>query len=156
MDRCCVLSAALMLLFAACVTGQYYREQEHILVDNKCKCVKITSRFIPSKDSPGEEILERNIVITVPVNSRMNISDPYSAIRRNFVYNLWDICQKCDPVQLEIGGIPILASQASCSRSDDECYTYDRNKCYTTDVNFRYKDQIITKKVPLNPESCYE
>ncbi|KAM5194342.1 immunoglobulin J chain [Mantella aurantiaca] len=156
MDKCSVLSAALLLLFAVYVTGQYYSEKEHTLVNNKCKCVKITSRFVPSKENPGEEILEKNIQITVPLSSRMNISDPYSPLRTHFVYNLWDMCQKCDPVQLEIGGVPVLVSQASCSRSDDECYTYDRNKCYTTDVNFRHNDHIIKKKVPLNPESCYE
>ncbi|XP_040182322.1 immunoglobulin J chain [Rana temporaria] len=156
MDKCSVLSAALLFLFAVYVTGQNYRGQEYILANNKCKCVKISSRFVPSTEIPGEEILERNIQITIPTSSRMNISDPYSPLRTQFIYNLWDICQKCDPVQLEIGGIPVVASQASCSKSDDECYTYDRNKCYTTEVNFKYNDQIINKKVPLTPDSCHD
>ncbi|XP_072261591.1 immunoglobulin J chain [Pyxicephalus adspersus] len=91
MDKCNVLSAALLLLFAVYVTGQYYGEPEHVLVNNKCKCIKVTSRFVPSKENPGEEILERNIRITVPLSSRMNISDPYSPIRTHFNYNLWDM-----------------------------------------------------------------
>ncbi|XP_018409072.1 PREDICTED: immunoglobulin J chain [Nanorana parkeri] len=156
MDKCGILSAALLLLFAVYVTGQYYIEEERTLLDNKCKCIRVTSKFVPSTENPDEMILERNIEITIPSGSRKNISDLYSPLRTHFVYNLHDLCQKCDPLPLELNGQPVLVSQASCSKSDDECYTYDRNKCYTTDVNFRYKDQIITKKVPLNPESCYE
>lgn len=37
--------------------------EERVLVNNKCKCVTVTSKFVPSKDNPEEEVLERNIRI---------------------------------------------------------------------------------------------
>ncbi|XP_044159299.1 immunoglobulin J chain [Bufo gargarizans] len=157
MEQFSVLRAAVLLLFAVYVTGQYYGGQEHVLVDNKCKCIKVTSRFVPSKEDPNVEILERNIKITIPLKSRVNISDPTSPLRTNFVYNLSNLCQKCDPVEIDIGGEPFLVSQGSCSKSDaDSCYAYDRSKCYTSEVPFKYDGNIIMRKVPLNSESCYE
>ncbi|XP_063791579.1 immunoglobulin J chain isoform X2 [Pseudophryne corroboree] len=137
------------------IIGQYpYDDQYHVLVDNKCKCVKVTSRFVKTEDN--KEILERNIEIKVPMRSRVNISDPTSPLRTNFVYKLSDLCKKCDPVEMDIGGEPTLVSQGSCSKSDDICYTYDRNKCYTNEVPFTYNGKTIMKKVALTPESCYE
>lgn len=38
-------------------------EEEYVLVNNKCQCVTVTSRFVPSKENPDEEVLERNIRI---------------------------------------------------------------------------------------------
>lgn len=38
-------------------------DEEYVLVNNKCQCVTVTSKFVPSKENPGEEILERNIRI---------------------------------------------------------------------------------------------
>ncbi|XP_075058691.1 immunoglobulin J chain [Mixophyes fleayi] len=154
MDKHSLLPAAVLLLFAVYVTGQYYNGQEYVLVDNKCKCIKVTSRFVTTDE--GEEILERNIDITIPTRSRMNISDPTSPLRTNFVYKLSDLCKKCDPVEIDIGGEPVLVSQSSCSKSDDVCYTYDRNKCYTNELSFTHNGKTIMKKVALNPESCYE
>ncbi|XP_056407874.1 immunoglobulin J chain [Hyla sarda] len=157
MEKFTVLQAAVLLFFAVYVTGQYYGGQKHVLVDNKCKCVKVTSRFIPSKDDPNIEILERNIEITIPLKSRMNISDPTSPLRTNFVYDLSKLCKKCDPVEIEIGGEPVLVSRDSCSKSEEDvCYTLDRNKCYTSEVPFMVDGKKIMKKVPINPESCYE
>ncbi|XP_063791578.1 immunoglobulin J chain isoform X1 [Pseudophryne corroboree] len=155
MEKHSLLLAAAVLLFAVYVTGQYpYDDQYHVLVDNKCKCVKVTSRFVKTEDN--KEILERNIEIKVPMRSRVNISDPTSPLRTNFVYKLSDLCKKCDPVEMDIGGEPTLVSQGSCSKSDDICYTYDRNKCYTNEVPFTYNGKTIMKKVALTPESCYE
>ncbi|XP_075705914.1 immunoglobulin J chain [Rhinoderma darwinii] len=152
-----VLLAAVLLLCAVYVTGQYYGGQEHILLDNKCKCIKVTSRFVTSKEDPNEEILERNIHITIPLKSRMNISDPTSPLRTKFVYNLSNLCNKCDPVEIEIGGETVLVSQGSCNKpEEDSCYTYDRNKCYKSAVPFLLDGKTIMKEVPLNPESCYE
>lgn len=37
--------------------------KEHVLVNNKCQCVTVTSKFVSSKENPDEEILERNIRI---------------------------------------------------------------------------------------------
>ncbi|XP_075433831.1 immunoglobulin J chain [Ascaphus truei] len=158
MQKSSVWLAAVLLLFCGSVfvTGQDYGDNEHVLVDNKCKCVKVTSKFVPSKENPNEEILERNIVIRVPIKSRMNISDPTSPLRTKFVYNLSKLCKKCDPVEIEIGGETVIASQANCANSDDTCYTYDRKKCYTRDVPFTYGGQTRIVKAALTPESCYE
>ncbi|XP_077130072.1 immunoglobulin J chain-like [Ranitomeya variabilis] len=157
METLNVLQAAVLLLFAVYVTGQYYGGQEHVLMENQCKCIRVTSRFVPSKEDPKEEILERNIEITVPLSSRMNISDPTSPLRTEFVYNLLSLCKKCDPVEIDIGGESVLVSQGSCNTPDeDSCYTYDRNKCYTTKVPFTLNGKTIMKEVSLNPESCYE
>ncbi|XP_069601824.1 immunoglobulin J chain [Ranitomeya imitator] len=157
METLNVLRAAVWLLFAVYVTGQYYGGQEHVLMENQCKCIRVTSRFVPSKEDPNEEILERNIEITVPLSSRMNISDPTSPLRTEFAYNLLSLCKKCDPVEIEIGGESVLVSQGSCNTPDeDSCYTYDRNKCYTTKVPFTLNGKTIMKEVSVTPESCYE
>ncbi|KAG8593416.1 hypothetical protein GDO81_000821 [Engystomops pustulosus] len=157
MEQFNISKAAVLLLFAVYVTGQYYGGQDYVLIDNKCKCVKVTSRFVPSKEDPNEEILERNIQITIPLRSRMNISDPTSPLRTEFYYNLSNLCKKCDPVEIEIGGELVLVTQDECSKhEDDSCYTYDRNKCYTTDVTFKIDGKTMMKRVPLNEDSCYE
>ena len=36
---------------------------ERIVVDNKCKCARITSRIIPSAEDPSQDIVERNVRI---------------------------------------------------------------------------------------------
>ncbi|KAJ1204871.1 hypothetical protein NDU88_000309 [Pleurodeles waltl] len=152
-----VLWAGLALLLgAAFVSAQYYGEDEHVLVDNKCKCVKVTSRFVRSEDNPSEEILERNIRIIVPLKSRQNISDPNSPPRTKFVYKMSDLCKKCDPEEIVLGGEIVMASRSNCSASEDVCYTYDRNKCYTSDIKYTYEGQTKMLKVPLTSESCYE
>ncbi|KAM9330518.1 immunoglobulin J chain [Gastrophryne carolinensis] len=157
MDKCSILSAALLLLFAVCVTGFFYdEEQERVLVNNKCKCVRVTSKFVPSEEDHDVMVLERNIEITIPLSSRENISDPHSPLRTNFVYDLSKLCQKCDPIEMSIAGEQVLVSSANCREPDNECYTYDRYKCYTTNVFFNYNGKTIEKKVPLNDESCYE
>uniref|UniRef100_A0A8C3JAI8 Joining chain of multimeric IgA and IgM n=1 Tax=Calidris pygmaea TaxID=425635 RepID=A0A8C3JAI8_9CHAR len=101
---------------------------EYVLVNNKCQCVTVTSRFVPSKDNPGEEVLERNIRI---------------------------LCRKCDPVEVELGGEVYQAQQSNFCHEPETCYTYDRDKCYTTTFPFLYHGEI--RKVPavLTPASCY-
>uniref|UniRef100_A0A8D0GQY2 Joining chain of multimeric IgA and IgM n=1 Tax=Sphenodon punctatus TaxID=8508 RepID=A0A8D0GQY2_SPHPU len=76
---------------AATVLTATEEVKEYVLVDNKCKCATVTSKLIPSKDNPEEEVLERNIRITVPLLSRQNISDPTSPIRTKFVYRLSEL-----------------------------------------------------------------
>lgn len=39
------------------------KDEEYVLVNNKCQCVTVTSKFVPSKENPDEEVLERNIRI---------------------------------------------------------------------------------------------
>ncbi|XP_069482394.1 immunoglobulin J chain [Ambystoma mexicanum] len=145
-----------LLLGAAHVTAQYYGEDERVLVDNKCQCVKMTSRFVPSKDDPSELILERNIRIIVPLKSRENISDPNSPPRTTFVYKMSDLCKKCDPQEIELGGEIVTATQSNCDGHKDVCYTYDRNKCYTSDIKYTYGGETKYLKAPLNRESCYQ
>ncbi|XP_053317628.1 immunoglobulin J chain [Spea bombifrons] len=153
MQRKSLLLAAVLLLCvgAGFVTGQFYDdddEEEHVLLDNKCKSIKVTSKMVPSKENPQEKILQRNIKIRVPLKARENISDPISPLRTNFVYNLAQLFKKCDPV---------LASQGNCNAdSEDVCYAYDRNKCYTWDIPFISEGKTIIKRAALNPESCYE
>lgn len=38
-------------------------DEEYVLVNNKCQCVTVTSKFVPSQENPEEEVLERNIRI---------------------------------------------------------------------------------------------
>ncbi|KAE8630836.1 hypothetical protein XENTR_v10000982 [Xenopus tropicalis] len=148
----------LSLLGSIWTTGIYYDydPDEHVLLENKCKCIKVTSKFVRSKENPNEEILERNIEIRIPLKARENISDPTSPLRTNFVYNLSNLCKKCDPVEMELGGETVWVSQANCDKSEDTCYTYDRNKCYTRDIPFTIEGKTEMRKAALNPESCYE
>ncbi|XP_006873833.1 PREDICTED: immunoglobulin J chain [Chrysochloris asiatica] len=126
-----------------------------VIADNKCQCVRITSRIIPSPD-PSQEIVERNIRIIVPLNSRENISDPTSPVRTNFVYNLSDVCKKCDPVEVELDNEVVTASQSNiCDEDNETCYTYDRNKCYTNTVPLLYGGKIKMVTTALTPDSCY-
>ena len=39
------------------------QDERIVLVDNKCKCARITSRIIPSAEDPSQDIVERNIRI---------------------------------------------------------------------------------------------
>ncbi|NXK26756.1 IGJ protein, partial [Arenaria interpres] len=128
---------------------------EYVLVNNKCQCVTVTSRFVPSKDNPGEEVLERNIRILVPLKARENISDPLSPLRTTFVYRMTELCRKCDPVEIELGGEVYQAQQSNFCDEPETCYTYDRDKCYTTTSPLLYHGEI--RKVPavLTPTSCY-
>ncbi|KAL0596128.1 Immunoglobulin J chain [Plecturocebus cupreus] len=131
------------------ITGAYHHTQlifciftqeedeRIVLVDNKCKCARITSRIIRSSSDPNEDIVERNIQIIVPLNNRENISDPTSPLRTKFVYHLSDLCKKCDPTEVELDNQIVTATQSNICDEDsasETCYTYDRNKCYTAVV----------------------
>uniref|UniRef100_A0A9L0RND0 Joining chain of multimeric IgA and IgM n=1 Tax=Equus caballus TaxID=9796 RepID=A0A9L0RND0_HORSE len=127
-----------------------------VLADNKCKCVRVTSRIIPSPENPNEDILERHIRIIIPVNSRENISDPTSPVRTKFVYHLSDLCKKCDPVEVELDNQVVTASQSNiCDEESETCYAYDRNKCYTNRVPLTYGGQTKIVETALTPDSCY-
>ncbi|NWI70533.1 IGJ protein, partial [Todus mexicanus] len=130
-------------------------DKEYVLVNNKCKCVTVTSRFVPSKENPEEEILERNIRILVPLKARENISDPMSPLRTTFVYRMTELCKKCDPVEVELGGEIYQAQQSSSCDEPETCYTYNRDKCYTSTFPFRYHGEIKKVQAVLTPESCY-
>ncbi|KAM9678689.1 immunoglobulin J chain [Trichechus inunguis] len=140
---------------AVLVTAQD-EDEKTVLVDNKCKCVRISSRIIPSKEDPSQDIVERNIRIIVPLNNRENISDPTSPLRTEFVYHLSDVCKKCDPVEVELDNQVVTASQSNlCNEDSETCYTYDRNKCYTNTVPLTYRGEIKMVTTALTPDSCY-
>ncbi|NWS70125.1 IGJ protein, partial [Crotophaga sulcirostris] len=130
-------------------------DNEYVLVNNKCQCVTVTSRFVPSKEDPNEEILERNIRILVPLRARENISDPMSPLRTSFVYRMTELCKKCDPVEIELGGEKYKAQQSTSCNEPETCYTYDRNKCYTSTFPFRFQGVVEQVKAVLTPASCY-
>uniref|UniRef100_F1RUQ0 Joining chain of multimeric IgA and IgM n=2 Tax=Sus scrofa TaxID=9823 RepID=F1RUQ0_PIG len=126
---------------AVFVTAQD-EEESTVLVDNKCKCARITSRIIRSAEDPSQDIVERNIRIIVPLNNRENISDPTSPLRTNFVYHLSDLCKKCDLTEVELDNQIVTATQSNlCDDDIETCYAYDRNKCYTNTVPFTYDGQ---------------
>ncbi|NXJ80473.1 IGJ protein, partial [Trogon melanurus] len=129
--------------------------KENVLVNDKCQCVTVTSKFVPSKENPDEEILERNIRILVPLRARENISDPLSPLRTTFVYSISQLCQKCNPVEIELGGQIYQAQQSTSCDEPKTCYTYDRDTCYTTTFPFRYHGEIKQVPAVLTPESCF-
>ncbi|XP_056210644.1 immunoglobulin J chain [Falco biarmicus] len=130
-------------------------DDEHVLVNNKCQCVTVTSKFVPSKEDPGEEVLERNIRILVPLRARENISDPMSPLRTTFVYRMTELCKKCDPVEVELGGEIYKAQQSTSCNEPETCYTYNRDKCYTTTFPFSYHGEVKKVQAVLTPASCY-
>ncbi|NXS48683.1 IGJ protein, partial [Balaeniceps rex] len=134
---------------------QETEDNEYVLVNNKCQCVTVTSKFVPSKENPGEDILERNIRILVPLKARENISDPLSPLRTNFVYRMTELCKKCDPVEIELGGEIYQAQQSTSCSEPETCYTYNRDKCYTTTFPFLYHGETKNVKAVLTPASCY-
>ncbi|KAK2546131.1 immunoglobulin J chain [Columba livia] len=129
-------------------------DQEYVLVNNKCQCVTVTSKFVPSKENPDEEILERNIRIVVPLKARENISDPMSPLRTTFVYRMTELCKKCDPVDVELNGEIYQAQQSNCNEPET-CYTYDRDKCYTSTFPLLYHGETTNVQAVLTPASCY-
>uniref|UniRef100_A0AAA9RYV6 Joining chain of multimeric IgA and IgM n=1 Tax=Bos taurus TaxID=9913 RepID=A0AAA9RYV6_BOVIN len=119
-------------------------------------CRWILYRIIPSAEDPSQDIVERNVRIIVPLNSRENISDPTSPMRTKFVYHLSDLCKKCDTTEVELEDQVVTASQSNICDSDAEtCYTYDRNKCYTNRVKLSYRGQTKMVETALTPDSCY-
>ncbi|TRZ16181.1 hypothetical protein HGM15179_010918 [Zosterops borbonicus] len=130
-------------------------EEEYVLVNNKCQCVTVTSRFVPSKENPDEEVLERNIRIIVPLKARENISDPLSPLRTKFVYRLSDLCKNCEPVEIELGGAIHQAQQGNSCEEPQTCYTYDRNQCYSSPVPLLYHGEVRHVPAALTPASCF-
>ncbi|XP_023782861.1 immunoglobulin J chain [Cyanistes caeruleus] len=128
--------------------------EEYVLVNNKCQCVTVTSRFVPSKENPDEEVLERNIRIIVPLKARENISDPLSPLRTTFVYRLSELCKNCDPVEIDLGGAIHQAQQGNSCEEPQTCYTYDRNQCYSSPVPLLFHGQVNQVPAALTPASC--
>ncbi|XP_062991378.1 immunoglobulin J chain [Elgaria multicarinata webbii] len=152
---------ALAVFWGAILGAAFYgleEDEETVLVDNKCQCIKVTSKFVPSKDNPQEEVLERNVYIMVPLTARENISDPTSPLRTRFVYNLSKLCGNCDSknANQERDLQQDRVGQSSlCNDPDQPCYTYDRNKCYTATCLFSNGGTVKPIETALTPESCY-
>ncbi|KAM4900539.1 immunoglobulin J chain [Sylvia borin] len=128
---------------------------EYVLVNNKCQCVTVTSKFVPSKENPDEEVLERNIRIIVPLKARENISDPLSPLRTTFVYRLSELCKNCEPIEIELGGAIHQAQQGNSCEEPQTCYTYDRNQCYSSPVPLLYHGEVRQVPAALTPASCF-
>ncbi|NXA10550.1 IGJ protein, partial [Sapayoa aenigma] len=131
------------------------KEEEYVLVNNKCQCVTMTSKLVPSKEDPNEEVLERNIRIIVPVKARENISDPLSPLRTKFVYRISELCRNCNPVEIDLGGRIVQAQQGNNCEEPQTCYTYDREQCYSSAVPLRYHGEVKRVPAALTPASCY-
>lgn len=58
-------------------------DERTVLVDNKCKCARITSRIIPSAEDPSQDIVERNIRIMYVV---FHVSFFHTVSRDTFWY----------------------------------------------------------------------
>ncbi|NWH38959.1 IGJ protein, partial [Chloropsis hardwickii] len=128
---------------------------EYVLVNNKCQCITVTSRFVPSKEDPNEEVLERNIRIIVPLKARENISDPLSPLRTTFVYRLSELCKSCEPIEVDLGGTIHQAQQGNSCEKPQTCYTYDRNECYSSPVALLYHGEVKQVPAALTPDSCF-
>ncbi|NXD26302.1 IGJ protein, partial [Spelaeornis formosus] len=131
------------------------KEEEYVLVNNKCQCVTVTTKFVPSKENPNEEVLERHIRILVPLKARENISDPLSPLRTTFVYRLSDLCKNCEPTEVELGGVIHQVQQGNSCEEPQTCYTYDRNECYSSPVPLLYQGGVRYFPAALTPESCF-
>uniref|UniRef100_A0A672UCA4 Joining chain of multimeric IgA and IgM n=1 Tax=Strigops habroptila TaxID=2489341 RepID=A0A672UCA4_STRHB len=125
--RVCLLDFAIAY---PVLTGFPYdpEDEEYVVVNNKCQCVTVTSKFVPSEENPGKEILQRNIRI---------------------------LCKKCDPVEIELGGEIYKAQQSTSCDESETCYTYNRDKCYTSSFPFLYHGETKNLQAVLTPASCY-
>ncbi|NXG08528.1 IGJ protein, partial [Sakesphorus luctuosus] len=131
------------------------KEEEYVLVNNKCQCVTMTSKIVPSEEDPHEQVLERNIRIVVPLQARENISDPLSPLRTKFVYRISDLCRKCSPVEIDLAGRIFQAQQGNFCEEPQTCYTYDREQCYSSLVPLLHHGQVTRVPAALTPASCY-
>ncbi|XP_032541553.1 immunoglobulin J chain [Chiroxiphia lanceolata] len=131
------------------------KDEEYVLVNNKCQCVTMTSKIVPSKEDPDQEVLERHISILVPLKARENISDPLSPLRTKFVYRISELCRNCSPVEVDLGGRIVQAQQGNFCDEAQTCYTYDREQCYSSPVPFLYQGEVKHVPAALTPTSCY-
>ncbi|XP_014740386.1 PREDICTED: immunoglobulin J chain [Sturnus vulgaris] len=131
------------------------KDEEYVLVNNKCQCVTVTSKFVPSEENPDEEILVRNIRIMVPLKARENISDPLSPLRTTFRYRMSDLCKNCEPMEIELGGEIHQVQQGNSCEEPQTCYTYNRNECYTSPVPLLYHGEVRHVPAALTPDSCF-
>ncbi|XP_067324464.1 immunoglobulin J chain [Anolis sagrei] len=160
MKKSWVLCVPLAVFWGAILGAAFYgldqdHDHEKVLVDNKCQCVKVTSKFVASKDNPDNEVLVRNIRIVVPLTARENISDPTSPVRTKFVYRLSKLCGNCHSGDNPEKGRRVGES-GLCNDPQEPCYTYDRNKCYTAPCLFNNGGKTQTIETALTPESCYD
>ncbi|XP_067849185.1 immunoglobulin J chain-like [Heptranchias perlo] len=146
---------AAILLYTALAAGMNRKLSEshpadsesHLLVESKCKCLKVTSRIVVTDTPNGgqQEHLVRDIKIVVPMRSRENISDPTSPLRTKFVYKISDFCKNCTQKATS-------SLEPQCKPQpppEDTCYAYDNRKCLYHKINLGDGKQVDTL---LNPE----
>ncbi|NXM72306.1 IGJ protein, partial [Serilophus lunatus] len=131
------------------------KDEEYVLVNNKCQCVTMTSKLVPSQEDPKKEVLERNIRIIVPLKARENISDPLSPLRTRFVYRIPELCRNCNSVEIELGGRIFQAQQGNSCDEPQTCYTYNREQCYSSPVPILHHGEVKYVPAALTPASCY-
>jgi hypothetical protein len=59
---------------------------------------------------------------------------------------------------VELDNQVVTATQSNICDEDsatETCYTYDRNKCYTTMVPLTYNGETKMVRTALTPDSCY-
>lgn len=144
--------AGIIFCSTVLATAYWQEDDENVLVDNKCQCIKVTSKFVPDKENPQEKVLERNIRIIVPLTTRENISDPASPTRTKFVYKLSKLCDNRDTPE---SAKEVFGSNTLRNNPEEPCYTYDRNKCYTASALFSNNGKTKPIQTALTPESCY-
>ena len=71
------------------------------------------------------------------------------------VLSISSSCKKCDPVEIELGGETYQAQQSTSCSEFETCYTYNRDKCYTTTFPYLYHGEMKNVKAVLTPASCY-
>ncbi|ELK08020.1 Immunoglobulin J chain [Pteropus alecto] len=82
----------LVIFIKAILVTAQDEDERILLVDNKCKCARITSRIIPSPEDPSQDIVERNI--------RIKLGDEKSMV------NLWNCKLLCTAgLQSKEGGM---------------------------------------------------
>ncbi|XP_006003786.1 immunoglobulin J chain [Latimeria chalumnae] len=95
-----MLFGVMLAVFLGTAFGTGKPEQAVSMV-SKCKCMKMTSQYVPSKENPGEIVLEKNIQILVPLRTNKNIFDPSSPLRTTFIYRYSDIWRQPEAKELQ-------------------------------------------------------
>uniref|UniRef100_UPI00398E3AF4 immunoglobulin J chain-like n=1 Tax=Pristiophorus japonicus TaxID=55135 RepID=UPI00398E3AF4 len=132
---------AAILLYTALPAAN---SESHLLVDSKCKCLKVISRIEKPIGAQVEQLV-RDIKIIVPMRSRVNISDPTSPLRTKFVYKISDFLKNCNQKATSSVG-------SQCNPQpppDDTCYAYDNRKCLYHQINIGNGKEV---NAVLNPE----
>ncbi|XP_038648284.1 immunoglobulin J chain-like [Scyliorhinus canicula] len=97
-----------------------------LLVSSKCKLLEVKTRIVVTELPTGARVehIARDIKITVPMRTRVNISDPTSPIQTKFVYKISDFCKNCTPKSS-----PLVPQCNPKPPPIDECYAHENKTC---------------------------